>query len=152
MLELQGYIDCSNSLTGADRAGGGRQAFAALSDAQPWGRVNRLDDAGRDGGAIHVDNDDIEPAHDGAAECPGENCKRDQRYRNQQKQTGASRRQRLGCILHEIVFNAGTTQRSTEAPDAAPNAVPTSAIRKMRPISMPQNPSDSAPAAVRFTI
>lgn len=37
------------------------------------------------------------------------------------------------------------------APAAAPTAAPRSGLRKMRPISMPQNPPPIAPADVRLT-
>jgi len=99
VFELHGNIDRSDGLAGADRASGGRQAFAALTDAQPWGRRDVLDDPGRNSGTVHVDDYDIEPAHDRAAERPGENRKCDQRDRNQQKQAGtiAPKKPDLAC-------------------------------------------------------
>ncbi len=44
VFELYGNIDRGDGLAGADRPSGGRQAFAALADAQPWRRRDLLDD------------------------------------------------------------------------------------------------------------
>ena len=67
---------------------------------------------------------------------------------DQQEQRGIAGLQALRGIPHEPVVDADIGQRAAEAPDAAPIAAPANGIRKIIPISAPQNPPETAPDAV----
>jgi hypothetical protein len=54
----------------------------------------------------------------------------------------------LRDVLHELIVDAISVNAPPCAPDAAPIAAPASGIKKIIPISVPQNGPETAPLAV----
>ncbi len=88
VLETCRNIDCRYGIAGADRLRGCRQTIGPLMDTKAWRRGNLLDQAARNCGPVHVDNDDIQPAHHCTAKRPSEYRERDQRNCDDQKPAG----------------------------------------------------------------
>jgi hypothetical protein len=89
LLDTWRDIDCGDRPPGANRPGGALQIIGAFGDAQTWRRRDRLDELGRDLGAVGIDDGDVEPAHDRAAKSPGQTRKSDQRDDNCQQIAGS---------------------------------------------------------------
>lgn len=87
-LEVRRDVDCGDRPPGADRSCSALQISRPFGDAQSRGGRDRLDEPGRGFRAVGIDDDDFEPAHDRAAERPGQDGKRNQRNDDGEQVTG----------------------------------------------------------------